>query len=479
MYPGLIQKVLSATRETKNIEFKREFDPTSRPAWCEVIKDIAAIANSGGGIIVFGLESDGSPSKENLDSLILYDPADVANKVTSFTGTTDLAVEVVGLEKGGSQLVAFLIGSSSFPLVFEKAGHYDPKNAKGDAAFAQGTIYFRHGAKSEPARGSDLRAIINRFLKDERKEWLSKVKKVTVAPAGSRLITVPTSAPNSLSKITRTYFTPSNDPSAMPILLTRDPAKASGEFTHEKISPELFDEINNIVDLNRLIAAGRDRFVLGQELYYRLYASRSLVAYSKDDYHRLLRYALVDGYAPGLFWANRLPPEVLGETLSELYLFPHNVHIHYLMRIAVLLGDEFCDWLFQQWKRKWKNSIQKPRFYSAFEQMSARSMASDPIVVASRFTSTWHKSFPEEKPIKLSELAADKAIATRLLNDTCAKLGNGKNLSSYRSLARNLDYIAHGKELMERRESIIRSLKSAVGTKEISNIAPEADEPTE
>jgi len=262
----------------------------------------------------------------------------------------------------------------------------------------------------------------------------------------------------------------------MPVLLTRDPTKVSGEFIHEKISPELFDEINNIVDLNRLIAAERERFVLGQELYFRLYASRSLVSYSRGDFHRLLRYALVDGYAPGLFWANKLPPEVLGETLAELYLFPHNVHTHYLMRIALLLGDEFCDWLFQQWKRKWRNSIQKPSFYRTFEQMLIRSKTSDPIIIASKFTNTWYKSFPEEKPRKLSELVADKGAAIRLLNDTCVALGNGKNLSIYRTLARNLDYLVHGSELMERRDMVIHSLKAAVGTKVISNVTSEADE---
>lgn len=57
MMPGLLEKALSAKRESKHIEFKHSFDPTSMGEWCEVINDIVAIANSGGGIIVFGLET--------------------------------------------------------------------------------------------------------------------------------------------------------------------------------------------------------------------------------------------------------------------------------------------------------------------------------------------------------------------------------------------------------------------------------------
>jgi len=47
--PDLIQKALTAKRESKSVEFKETFDPTSPGDWCEVVKDIVAIANSGGG----------------------------------------------------------------------------------------------------------------------------------------------------------------------------------------------------------------------------------------------------------------------------------------------------------------------------------------------------------------------------------------------------------------------------------------------
>lgn len=51
---NFIRKALATKRESKHVEFKQTFNPSLPGEWCELIKDIVAIANSGGGIIVFG-----------------------------------------------------------------------------------------------------------------------------------------------------------------------------------------------------------------------------------------------------------------------------------------------------------------------------------------------------------------------------------------------------------------------------------------
>jgi predicted HTH transcriptional regulator len=75
----LITKALTAKRESKHVEFKQSFDPISPGEWCELIKDIAAIANSGGGIVVFGLDNLGVPTGGSLDAVAKLDPAEIAN----------------------------------------------------------------------------------------------------------------------------------------------------------------------------------------------------------------------------------------------------------------------------------------------------------------------------------------------------------------------------------------------------------------
>lgn len=60
----LLERAENARRESKSLDFKREFDPMSTPEWCEIIKDIVAFANSGGGVIVFGVNNDGTNSEK-------------------------------------------------------------------------------------------------------------------------------------------------------------------------------------------------------------------------------------------------------------------------------------------------------------------------------------------------------------------------------------------------------------------------------
>jgi hypothetical protein len=44
-----LRRAADAKRESKHVEFKEEFDPTNDGNWLELLKDLAAIANVGGG----------------------------------------------------------------------------------------------------------------------------------------------------------------------------------------------------------------------------------------------------------------------------------------------------------------------------------------------------------------------------------------------------------------------------------------------
>jgi predicted HTH transcriptional regulator len=61
--------------ETAAIEFKSAFNPADKGEFLEILKDIAAMANSGGGTIVFGLLNDGAPSGADLTAVASLDPA--------------------------------------------------------------------------------------------------------------------------------------------------------------------------------------------------------------------------------------------------------------------------------------------------------------------------------------------------------------------------------------------------------------------
>ncbi len=182
---ALVDKGLKARRESKFVDFKRSFDPDSNGEWCELVKDIVAMANSGGGVILVGLDNAGLPSKANVEPLLALDHAKVLDKVRKYTGSDIADVEVQEAQKDGETIAVLEIAAVKVPIVFQEVGTYEIPGGKQKTAFSKGTIYFRHGAKSEPGTTDDIRSVIERQLEAIRGEWLDGVRKVVTAPQGS------------------------------------------------------------------------------------------------------------------------------------------------------------------------------------------------------------------------------------------------------------------------------------------------------
>jgi hypothetical protein len=184
----ILEIALSANSETSQIEFKLIFDPFSDGNWCEIIKDIVAISNSGGGVIIFGLDSHGIPKGENISQLYSIDPSQITNKISKYTGYHFSEFSLHECEKQGNKLFAILIFNTRMPIIFEKPGTYADFQGKQTTAFKQGTLYFRHGPASEPGNNNDLRIFIEKRIEDTRNEWLKNVKQIIEAPLGTSFI---------------------------------------------------------------------------------------------------------------------------------------------------------------------------------------------------------------------------------------------------------------------------------------------------
>lgn len=415
----LIRKALSAKRESKYIEFKQDFDTDSAGEWCEVIKDIVAIANSGGGVIVFGLDNCGTPTRASLHKLSQVDPADITNKISKYTGSVPLEFEIRELVKDGNVLQCFIIQAVSIPIVFQKPGTYDAGAGKQKSAFGSGTVYFRHGAKSEPGTTDDIRNAIERQLEAIRKSWLKGVKKVVQAPQGSQIVAlhpIPAHGNPSFSAMTVRAV---RDPKATPVLLTRDVSKATGSFVHEEISEGIFDEINNVIDANRALARGQQRFFLGSPIYYRVYAERHHVQKAEKNIELLFRSGFIDFYAPSAFWMLMLSEKTLARAIAELYLEPKSPSIHSLVRLAVALGPEFCVWLQSKWDRKWQSFAQPPSFYFALKEIIPKMGAVDPRLLAARLRPNTKLELKGESNLNVADLLKDPQRASAALSNAC------------------------------------------------------------
>lgn len=242
--PTLFEKGLTAKRESKFVDFKSAFDPESPGEWCELIKDIVAMANSGGGVIVIGLDNGGSPSKANVDPILKIDPAKVSDKIRKYTGTEFSNVEIHEATKHGEPVAVIEISAVKIPMVFAEVGTYEitisKEKQKQKTAFSKGTVYFRHGAKSEPGTTEDIRNAIERQLEAIRGEWLEGVRKVVTAPQGSAVTVFAGDVKESRS------------PDAAPIRLVDDPDAPSYRLIdHDTTYPyrqtELIEVVNGML----------------------------------------------------------------------------------------------------------------------------------------------------------------------------------------------------------------------------------------
>jgi hypothetical protein len=181
----------SLTSETSDVDFKSAFDPAGAGDWCEIVKDIVAMANTAGGVIIFGVENDGSDTESFVDHVSTLDPAMVTNKIFKYTTIHFGDFQVASVTRpSGTGRPALLVSPCLYPIVFTSPGTYSTEGTKQKVAFAQGTIYFRHGAKSEPASANDLRDAFDRLLNVTRSQWMDGIRKVVDSPPGHKVVVV-------------------------------------------------------------------------------------------------------------------------------------------------------------------------------------------------------------------------------------------------------------------------------------------------
>jgi hypothetical protein len=164
-----LNRARRATRSSKRVA------PRDRVEYVELVRDVAAMANSGGGVIVL----DGVAG---LDEELLHEQL-ARYAEPDFEGFT-----IEPLTRDGRPATAVVVeDAGNAPLVFTRTGRVAEH-----VAFVRGGLYFRHGAKSEAATGADVRDFIRRQLEATRTQWLANIRQVMHAPDGAEVAVVET-----------------------------------------------------------------------------------------------------------------------------------------------------------------------------------------------------------------------------------------------------------------------------------------------
>lgn len=155
-----MRRAAEAKRGSRRVALRGAFDPETDADWRELVVDLTALANSGGGVAV--VDAD-------------VDVAELARRVEHETGVGFRPLDVQRVSRNGTWMTAVVVDAAEdTPLLVDQQA------------------YFRHGAKSKPATASDLRTFLERRLDLVRRQWLRSIREVLVAPRGARVAVVHT-----------------------------------------------------------------------------------------------------------------------------------------------------------------------------------------------------------------------------------------------------------------------------------------------
>ena len=200
---------------------------------------------------------------------------------------------------------------------------------------------------------------------------------------------------------------------------------------------------------------------MGPRVYFRIYAERRHAADQRNPLLSCLGIGIVHFYAPAFYWATVLPDKYIAKILADLYLYPTNRHGHNLMRIGLLLGEDFCKWLFTKWQARWKDHPQPPSFYWTLKQMMKEMEDINPLLLSGRFSLTRSIEIEGEKPVIVKDILEKPDHAANLVSKACMKVFQGDK--DYTSTARDLDYLAYGQEIQNRASAISKGVIEIVG----------------
>jgi hypothetical protein len=231
-----VATALAAPRPSTRVAFWPELKPSAPGVWVELAKDVAGLANAGGGIVVFGVARDGSLTGWNPEHLLQVGMGRVHRELDGYVGQLDLCV-APGRRAGRKVATLRVSPRRGAPVVFSKDGTYVDKAGREHTPFRRGMVFFRHGARSGPATAKDLERFANREERRIRRDILEHLRQVAKAPTGSEVIVVPpeTAAAGSVER-----FRVVDDPKA-PVL-----ARTDFDVTHPYRQKELVEALNRL-----------------------------------------------------------------------------------------------------------------------------------------------------------------------------------------------------------------------------------------
>lgn len=176
--------------EGKNQDYKLLFDTSDERAKVKLVKIVVAIANAGGGRIVFGRDETNKPGvEENVTTAL--DSARFADFVETYIkpAPINIAHDSQKLDNG-NYLHSIIVSAAQYPIVMSRQGNWKGMGKNDNPLFAIGDIWTRHSSKTEKVKYEDIRIWLEEARRKGREGILDQIQMVSKLPEGMEIGTV-------------------------------------------------------------------------------------------------------------------------------------------------------------------------------------------------------------------------------------------------------------------------------------------------
>lgn len=178
--------------ESKLQDYKITFVPNDAKARVDLVKNLVAMANAGGGQIIYGRDETETPGVDDATCTAL-DSARLDDFVRKYIipAPMEISHDIQVLDNGRFVLT-LTVAAAQYPIVMARKGDWKGMDSRKDSSiFLKGDIWTRHSSKTERVHFEDLRQWVERAKQDERERILSRITHLANLPEGTEIQIVP------------------------------------------------------------------------------------------------------------------------------------------------------------------------------------------------------------------------------------------------------------------------------------------------
>lgn len=215
--------------------------------------------------------------------------------------------------------------------------------------------------------------------------------------------------------------------------ITRDLSKASGILVVEKLSEDIFNDINGIIEASSILYKRFDEFPMSERAFYFVYSGRENIL--DEEKAELLLKNGYQRYMPSYYWLSRIDKNKVRHFLEEAFV-SMGQKFYSIMRLIVATEKESWINTLSLKSKEYDNLSQKPNWYWHFKKISDKEKNLPKIYLATQL-------HPNQTLFnyRAKELVNSFELANNLLTSMC--LGYSKAEHFDRTQLRLLDVIVY------------------------------------